>query len=132
MVELRCSIVSVGMVVGRRGTPWCCPPVGRRPWFDPCMTGWIGAGWYVCGLLVDGLWFLQPFGWCIVVLAALWAACSLLGLSRCSRLWRRRMLSLLSSRLFLGFVAAGSSVFLVLRPEIAERVVFVRRRRSRN
>ena len=54
MVQLRCSVVFVGMVVGGRGTPWCCQPGGRRPGFDPCMRGWVGVGRLVCGLFDSG------------------------------------------------------------------------------
>ena len=118
MVELRCSVVSVAMVVGGRGAAWCRPPAERRSGFDPCMPGYFGVDLYSCGLFAVGSPFLQRFRWCMVVLAALRSAFLPLGLSRCSRRWRSRMLSLLSSRLFLGFVAAGLSdaVFIVLRP----------------
>ena len=49
-----------------------------------------------------GLWFLQRFGWCLVVLAASWLACSPLGLFLCSRCWRILMSSMWSSRSVLG------------------------------
>ena len=88
------------MVSPTRGTPFPFRPLHAR-----LVWCWPACVW----LFVVGSWFLQRFGWCMVVLAALWSACSPLGLSRCSRRWRSRMLSMLSSRLFLGFVAAGPS-----------------------
>ena len=134
MVELRRCVVSVGMVVGGRGAPWCRQPVGRRSRFDPCMPGWFGVGRLACCLFIVGSFALQQFGWYMVVLAALRSACSSRGLSRCSPCRHSRMLSLLSSRLVLRFVATGLSdvAVIVLRPGRARRVVFVRRRRSRN
>ena len=40
----------VGTIVGGRGAPWCCQPVGRRFRFDPCTPGWFGVGRLACGL----------------------------------------------------------------------------------
>ena len=74
MVELRCSVVSVGMVVGRPGSPWCRQPVGRRSRIDPCMPGCFDVGWIACGLFMVASWLPQLFGWCMGVLAALWSA----------------------------------------------------------
>ena len=84
------------------------------------MLGWFGVCRVACGLFVVGLWFLQRFCWCLVVLAASWSRCRLLGLSCCSRRWRSLMLSILSSRLFLVFVVAGLWG-VVLRPGRARR-----------
>ena len=124
--------MSLGMVIGGRGAPWCCRLVGRRSRSDPCMPGSFGVGWYACALFLVGSWFLQRFGWCLVVLATLRSACSPLGLSRCSRRWCSRILSLLLSRLFLGFVGGGlpDVVFSVVQPGRAQHVVLVRHRRS--
>ena len=68
----------------------------------------------------------------MVLLAVLWSACSLWGLSGCSPRQHSRMLSLLSSRFVLCFVVAGLSdvAVIVLRLGCARRVVLVRRRRS--
>ena len=85
MVELQCSVVSVGMVVGGRGAPWCREPVGRRSRLDPCMPGWFGVGRLACGLFMVALLFLQRSGWCMVVSLALWSVCSLLCLFCCCR-----------------------------------------------
>ena len=52
MVELWCSVVFVGMVVGGRGASWCCQPVGRRSSFDACMPGQFGVGRLACGLFM--------------------------------------------------------------------------------
>ena len=79
MVQLRCSVVSLGMVAGGRGAPWCRQPVGRRSPSDPCMPGSLRLGQLMCGLFVAGPLFLQRFGSCMVVLAVLWSACLLLG-----------------------------------------------------
>ena len=49
MVELRCSVVSVGMVPGGRGAPRCRLLVGCRTRFDPCMPA--AAVWLVRGCL---------------------------------------------------------------------------------
>ena len=83
MVELRCSVVSFGMVDGGRGAPLCRQPVGRRSHFDPCMPGRFGVGRLACGLFIAPSLLLQRFGWCMVVLAALWSACSSLGFFCC-------------------------------------------------
>ena len=80
MVELRHAVVFVCMVVGGRGAPWCCQPVGCRSRLDPCMPGWFGIGRLACGLFLVGSLSLQQFGWCMVVLAALRSACLPLGL----------------------------------------------------
>ena len=101
-VELRCVVVPVGVVVGGRHAPWCCPPAGRRSCFDPCMPSRSGVSRLACGLLADGLWLLQQFGWCMGVLAAFPLACSLLGLSRCRRSWCIRLLSMWLSQSALG------------------------------
>ena len=50
MVELRCVIVFVGVVVGGRGAPWCHQPWGRCSRYDPCMSGWFGVGLFAFGL----------------------------------------------------------------------------------
>ena len=55
MAELRCSVASVGMVVGGPGSPWCRQPVGRRSRIDPCMPGWFDVGRLACGLLMIAL-----------------------------------------------------------------------------
>ena len=52
MVELRCAVVSVGMVVGGPGSPSCRQPVGRRSRIDPCMSCWFDVGRLACGLLI--------------------------------------------------------------------------------
>ena len=134
MVELWCSVVSVGMVVDGRCALWCRHPLGRRSCFDPCMPGQFGVGLLLCGLFMVGLLFLQRFHWCMVVLAALWSACSPLLLLRYSRRRRSRMLSMQSSRPFLGFVVAGLSdvVFILLPTECAWRVALVLCSQSRN
>ena len=62
MAELQCSVVSVGMVAGGPGSPWCRQPVGRRSRIDPCMPGWFRC-WRACVWSVYG---------CIVVAAAPW------------------------------------------------------------
>ena len=53
MVELRCSVVFVGMVVSGRGPPRCCHPVGRSSRFDPCKPAlvwcWPACVWSVYG-----------------------------------------------------------------------------------
>ena len=132
IVELGFSLVSVGVVVGGCGAPWCRQPVGCRSRFDPCMPGWFGVGRPACGLFAVWSFSLQQFGWYMVVLAALRSACSSTGVSRCSPRRRSRMLSLLSSRLVLRFVGAGlfDVGVIVLRPRRAWPVVLVRRRRS--
>ena len=73
----------VDMVVGGRGTPRCCQPVGRRSCFDPCMPGKFGVGRLACGLFMVMSWLLQRFCWCTVVLATSWSACLSLGLFCC-------------------------------------------------
>ena len=102
MIELRCVVVPVGVVVGGRHAPWCCPPAGRRSCFDPCMPSEFRVSRLACGLLGVGSWLLQQFGWCMGMLAAFRLACSLLGLSRCSRSWFIRWLSMWLSRSALG------------------------------
>ena len=92
MVELRRCVASVGMVVSGHGAPWCRQPMGRRSRCDPCMPGCFGVGRLACGLFIVGSFFLQQFGWYMVVLAALQSACLLWGLSRCGPRWRNRML----------------------------------------
>ena len=132
MVELRRCVVSVGMVVGRRGAPWCRQPTGRCSRLDFCTPGWSGSGRLACGLFIFGSFSLQLFGWYMVVLATLRSVCSSWGLWRCSPRRCSRMLSLLSSRLVLRLVAAGLSdvAVIVLQPGRARRVVLVRGRRS--
>ena len=76
MVELRCSVVFVGMVVDGPGSPWCRQPVGHCSLIDPCMPGWFDVSRLACGLFVVASWLPQLFGWCMGVLAALWSACS--------------------------------------------------------
>ena len=74
MVELRCSIVFVGMVVSGRRAPRYRHPVGRRSRFDPCTPGWFGVGRLACGLFT-AMWRLQlRCGRCAVVAAASWWA----------------------------------------------------------
>ena len=85
MVRLPCPLVSAGMVAGECGAQSSLPPAGRRSPFDPCMPGWCGACRLVCSLSVVALTFLQRFVWWLVVSAASWSACSLLGLFCCSR-----------------------------------------------
>ena len=143
MVELRCSVVSMGMVVGGRGAPCCRQPVGRRSRFDPCMPGGFDVGRLACGLFMVASLLLQRFGWCIVVLAALWSACSSLGLFCCCRrcrvlgsvgsFVRRSVQPVMVSRRGLGLVVASMSDagFVVLRPGCSRRIMLVCRRRSR-
>ena len=50
MVESRCSVPFLGMIVGGGGAPRCRQPVGRRFCCDPCMPGWLGVGRLACGL----------------------------------------------------------------------------------
>ena len=70
MVELRCSVLSKGMVAGGRGAPRCRLPVGRRSRFDPCTHGYCGVGRLACGLSTV-MWRLQlRCGWCAVVAGA--------------------------------------------------------------
>ena len=61
------------------------PTCGRRFPFRPCMPGWFGVGQLACGLFTVPSLLLQRFGWCMVVLAALWSTCSSLGLFCCCR-----------------------------------------------
>ena len=148
MVELRCSVVSVGMVVDGCGTPWCRPPLGCRFRLDPCMAGWFGVGRLACGLFMVASLLPQRFGWCMVVLAAVWSAGSSLGLFCCCRHCRLlgcrvddvcaigsfvQRPACLVSRCGLGLAVAGMSDagFVVLRPGCGRRVVLVRRPRSR-
>ena len=84
MVELSCSVVFVGMVVGRRGPSWCRQSVGGRSRFDPCMPGQFGVGRLACGLFMVTSCPVQWFCWCVVVLAASWSACLALVPWRCS------------------------------------------------
>ena len=107
------------------------------------MPGRFRVGRFACGLFMVALLLLQQFGWCIVVLAASWSACSSLGLFCCCQ--RCRVLGsvwsfvrsppqpVLVSRRGLGLVVAGMSDagFFVLQPGRSRRFVFVRRRRSR-
>ena len=91
MVELRCSVVFVGMVVSGRGAPRCHHPVGRRSRFDLCTPGWFGVGLLVCGLSTV-MWRLQlRCGWCVVVAAASWSAGFVLVPLRCCR-WSYRQI----------------------------------------
>ena len=70
MVEFRCAVVSVGMIVGRPGAPWCGQPVGRCFRNDPCMSGWFDVGQLACGLFMVASLLPQLFGWCLGVSAA--------------------------------------------------------------
>ena len=70
MAELRCAVVSVGMVIGGPGSPWRRQPVGRRSRIDPCMPGWFDVGRLACGLFMVASLLPQLFGWCLGVLAA--------------------------------------------------------------
>ena len=91
MVELRCSVVFLGMVVSARGAPRCCHPVGCRSRFDPCTPGWFGVGRLACGLFTV-MWRLQlRCGWCAVVVAASWSAGFVWVQSRCCR-WSYRQI----------------------------------------
>ena len=138
------SLRLVGRLYNGRVVALCCVPGygRRRAWrttvspthgtpfpFRPVHAWLFGVGRLACGLFIVGSFSLQQFGWYMVVLAALRPACSLWGLSRCSPRRRSQMLSLLSSRLVLRFVAAGLSDVAVIafRPGCARRVVFVRR-----
>ena len=86
------SVVFVGMVVGGRGAPRFCQPVGCRPCFDPCMPGWFGVGRLALGLFMVMSWPLHWFCWCTVVLAASGSACSALVPWRCCGRLRGQML----------------------------------------
>ena len=52
------------------------------------MHGWFGVGRLACALFIVTSLLLHRFGWCMVVLAALGSACSLLGLFCCCRCCR--------------------------------------------
>ena len=127
MVELRRCVVSVGMVVGGRGAPWCRQPMGRLSRFDPCMPGWFDVGRFACGLFIVGSFSLQQWlvHGCVNRL--------IVGLFVVGSFGLQRMFSFLSSRLVLRFVGAGLSdlAVIVLRPGRARRVVLVRCCRSR-
>ena len=58
MVESRCSVVFLCMVVIGRGAPRCRHLVGRVSRFDPCTPGWFGVGRLACGLFTV-MWRLQ-------------------------------------------------------------------------
>ena len=113
MVEPWCSVVLVGMAVGRRGTACCYQPMGRRSRFEPCMPGRLDVGRLACGLFI------------------VWSLCcsSLIGSRlcsprRCSRTWFS-----LSSRLVLRVAAAClSGAVYVPRRWSARCVVLVGRR----
>ena len=91
MVELRCSVAFVGMVVSGRGAPRCRHSVGRRSCFDTCRPGWFGVGWLACGLFTV-IWRLQlRCGCCTVVVAASWSAGFVWVPSRCCR-WSYRQI----------------------------------------
>ena len=68
------SAVFVGTIVGGRGAPRCCQPVGRRFRFDPCTPGWFSVGRLACGLFTVKWWLQLLCGWCAVVVAASWSA----------------------------------------------------------
>ena len=86
MVESRCSVVLVGMVVSGRGAACCRQPMGRCSRFDPCVPGRLGVGRLGCGLFIVGSL----------------SCSSLIGSQLCSpRLCSRTWFSL-SSRLFRG------------------------------
>ena len=85
MVELRCAVPSVGMVVSRPCSPWCHQPMGRRSRIDPCMSGWFDVGWLACAMFMVASLLPQLFGWCLGVSAALWSACSSFGSFCCCR-----------------------------------------------
>ena len=70
IVESRCSVLFVGMVVGGRGAPWCHRPVARRSRCDPFTPGWLGVGRLACGLFAVRLRLQLRCGWCAVVFAA--------------------------------------------------------------
>ena len=91
MVELRCACVSVGLVVGGRGSPWCRQPVGHRSRIDPCMSGWFDVGRLASGLFTVASLLPQLFGWCLGMSSALWSACASLVSFCCCR--RCRILS---------------------------------------
>ena len=92
LAALWCSAVFVGMVVGGRGAPRCCQPVGRRSRFDPCMPGWFGVGRLACGLFTVKWWLQLWCGWCAVVVAVSWSAGFLWVPLRCCRWSYRRTL----------------------------------------
>ena len=87
-----CPVVFVGTIVGGRGAPRCCQPVGRRFRFDPCTPGWFGVGRPACGLFTVK-WRLQlRCCWFAVVLATSWSAWLAWVPLRCCRWSFRRML----------------------------------------
>ena len=92
LAALRCFAVFVGTVVGGRGAPRCCQPVGRRFRFDPCTPGWFGVGRLACGLFTVKWWLQLWCGWCAVVVATSWSAGFVWVLLRCCRWSYRRIL----------------------------------------
>ena len=52
MVGSRCTVVSVGTVVGGPISPWRPQPVGGRSCIDPSMCGWFDVGRLACGLFI--------------------------------------------------------------------------------
>ena len=92
MVESRCSVLFVGMVVGGPGAPQCRQPVGRRSRCDLCTPDRLDVGRLACGLFTVKSVLQLRSGWCVVVLAASWLAWFAWVLSRCRRWLGRRML----------------------------------------
>ena len=89
-VAVFCCVL--GTVVGGRGAPRCCQPVGRRFRFDPCTPGWFGVGRLACGLFTVKWWLQLWCCWCAVVVAASWSAGFVWVLLRCCRWSYRRIL----------------------------------------
>ena len=113
MVELRCSVVFVGMVVGGHGAACCRQLIGRRSHFDPCMQGRLGVGRLACGLLIVGSLSCSSL-----------VGSRLCSLHRCSWTWFS-----LSPRFVLRAAAASLSVEVdVLQPGRAQCVVLVLQR----
>ena len=69
MVESRCSVLLVGVVIGGRGASWCGQPGGRRSRFHPWAPGWFDVGRLACGLFTVRLRLQLRCGLCAVVLA---------------------------------------------------------------
>ena len=62
MVESRCAVVSVGMVISGPGSRWCRQPVGRRSLINPCMSGCFVVGRLACGLFMVASLLPHLFG----------------------------------------------------------------------
>ena len=92
MVESRCSVLFVGIVVGGRGAPGCGKAVGRLSRFDPCTPGWFAVGRLACGLFTVRLRLQLRCGWCAIVLSASSSAWLVCVPSRCCRWLYSRIL----------------------------------------